>query len=180
MKDPETIMKEHKLMEYNILNNPDPKRSVFLEGLMDLEILINHIISVYFFGYREGGKVRLTDPAKDFEKNLLYKPWFGYKRKLELLKNCELISPTKFNELKNIGEERNKAAHRRSMQINEEISGWYKGSHKERNQKKSIGELIINDDDVEQYKKKCADCYAYLMVKVISLYNPDREDLKID
>lgn len=46
--------------------------------------------------------------------------------------------------------------------------------------------MNITDNDVEEYKKKFADCYAYLFFKGIYLrtgkedLNPDREDLKIE
>jgi len=104
---------------------------------------------------------------------------FGYNKKIKLLKLCGVISSTKFEELEKIGSDRNKAAHRMGMQINREVTGWFKGSEKERKSTKSITELITTDD-VEEYKKKCSECYAYLAVKPLYLSNPHRADLKIE
>ena len=175
-------MKENELVAYNLLNKPDVKRSIFLEGVILLEMLIDNIILTYFFSYPKEGKLHLTDHAKDFEKDIFYNPEFdlGYNKKIKLLKLCGVISSTKFKELEKIGSDRNKAAHRMGMQINREVTGWFKGSEKERKSTKSITELITTDDDVEEYKKKCSECYAYLMVKILSLYNPHREDFKIE
>lgn len=184
MKNLETRMKELAFSAYKLLSIPNINinRSIFVEGVIHLDNLINYIILYYFFGYLKEGKIYLTAHAKDFEKNVLYNSDvdFEYNKKLELLKRCRIITKPKFNELKKIGEDRNKAAHRMGMHFGGEVNGWFKGSEKERKSTKSITELITTDDDVEEYKKKFADCYAYLFFKVIYLRSPGIEDLDPD
>lgn|GEM_PF-5819591 len=64
MKDLETIMKEYKLVAYNLLNKPDLKRSVFLEGLIYLDNLINFIIFILFFWLSERREITFNRSCK--------------------------------------------------------------------------------------------------------------------
>lgn len=193
MKDLETRMKELAFYADNLLSEPNiiTNRSIFVEGVIHLDYLINHIILHYFLGYLKEGKLHLTDHAEDFEKNIIYNPAFDftYNNKIELLKSCGVINnKDKYNELKEIGSDRNKASHRMSIHFGKDVAGWFKGSRKGMYQKKlkSIEEVTITDKDVEEYKKKFADCYAYLFFKDLYLrtdkedLDPDREDSKIE
>jgi len=171
MRDLETIMKETKSFAYQLLNKPDLKRSVFLEGIIHLEIIIDNIILSYFFGYPLHDKIKISDKVGDFSKSILND--FTYRKKVNILKICGIISPEKGAELVDIVEKRNLAAHSIAIQLTPDLTGWIKG-RKQKELKK------IDDTFIEEYKKNFSECYAYLMVKLLSLYNPNREDLKIE
>lgn len=139
MKDLETRMKKLASSAYDLLSNSNINinRSIFVEGVIHLDYLINQIILDYFFGYLKEGESHLTDHAEDFEKNIIYDPDFDftYNKKIRLLRSCGVISKTKFKELEKIGSDRNNASHRLGIHFGKDVTGWFKGSRKEMYQK---------------------------------------------
>ena len=161
---------EYKSLAYQVLNKPDLKRSVFLEGVILLESIIDAIILDYFFDRPLDDEIDISDKGYDFNKYILND--FPYKKKLDILEGCKIISTEKIKALRKIREDRNRAAHQISLPIGGgDITGWFKG----RKQRKLIE---INDAFIEDYKKRVSECYADLRVALLSLNNRNRGNLK--
>ncbi len=65
MTDLETI-KEYKSLAYQVLNKPDLKRSVFLEGVILLESIIDNIILDYFFDRPLDDEIDISDRGENY------------------------------------------------------------------------------------------------------------------
>lgn len=171
MKDSENIVKENKLIAYQLLNQSNLKRSIFLEGIIILEMIMDNIISTYFFCRQLENKIEISEKAIEFDKFILSD--FKYGRKVDILKKCGVISEEKVKELIEIGEMRNTAAHSIDIKIDTDVATWIKG--------KKQKELIrIDETYIKEFKEKFSECYAYLMLKLLSLYNPHKDYFKIE
>ncbi len=92
---------------------------------------------------------------------------FSYMKKLYVLGGCEVISREKINALRKIGEDRNMAAHQISITLpigGTDITMWFKG-------KKQRKPIEISDTFIVDYIERVSECYAYLMVALLSLKN---------
>ncbi len=156
--DLETITRETKLVADQLLNRPDLKRSVLIEGVIHLEIIIDNIIEI-------------SDKVDNYNKFLIQD--FNYAKKIEILKKCGIINNEKAGKLNKIRDHRNMAAHNISLLLGKNLTGMIK-------RKKQKEFIIIDDCFIEEYKKTFSECYSYLMIKLLSMYNPYREDLKIE
>ena len=102
MKNLETIINETKLFAYQLLGKPLLTRSVFLEGTIQLEIIMDNLILAYFFSYLSQDKIEISDKAKDFSMCILND--FGYRKKVDILKSCKIIDSEQEKKLRAIGE----------------------------------------------------------------------------
>ena len=162
MTDLETI-KEYKSLAYQVLNKPDLKRSVFLEGVILLESIIDNIILDCFFDRPLDDEIDISDRGEKFSKYILNE--FSYRKKLDVLAGCEVMSREKIKALRKIGEDRNMAAHQISITLpigGTDITMWFKG-------KKQRKTIEINDAFIVDYMERVSECYAYLMAALLSL-----------
>lgn len=178
MANLETRIKRTEDVIYQRLKHANPNRSVFVEGCIYLENIIDILISERFSIYPEDGGVknfnhkRFCKVKKNFKNGELYKSKFY--TKIELLEHLRIISEEERIKLHEILNDRNDASHAMDMQITKKVTIQFKRNTKEINKQRPIQKLIVTDDDVEQYMKKCAKWYAYLLFKGIS-----KEHLKI-
>ena len=156
---------EYESRAYQVLNNPDLKRSVFLEGVILLESIIDGIILDYFFDRPLDDEIDISDRGYAFSRRILDD--FSYNKKLDILEGCKIVSREKIKALRKIGDDRNRAAHQISITLpinGNDITLWVKGKGR-----KQRGVIKINDASIEDYKKRVSECYADLMVALDSL-----------
>lgn len=163
---------EYKSLAYQVLNKPDLKRSVFLEGVILLESIIDTIILDYFFDRPLDDEIDISDRGYDFSKYILND--FSYKKKLDILEGCKIVFTEKIKALRKIGDDRNMAAHQISISLpigGTDITWWFKG----RKQRKTVR---ITDAFIVDYIERVSECYADLRVALLSPNNRNRGNLK--
>ncbi len=154
---------EYKSLAYQVLNNPDLKRSVFLEGVILLESIIDSIILDYFFDRPLDDEIDISERGYAFSRCIFNE--FSYNKKLDILEGCKIMPREKIKALRKIGEDRNRAAHQSSITLpisGNDITLWVKG-------RKQRGLIEINDAFIVDYKKRVSECYADLRVALDSL-----------
>lgn len=177
MKNRDQIIKESSNIAYSLIdpNLFGSERVIIVESIIQLEILIDAIITIHFFKL-PSNDMHLLPSHEHFERFILSQ--YNLAKKIELLNKCNLIDNNLKKTLNDLRKLRNDVSH--STICNDDLKKYYNDEYVDLNIK-FINEVLsnnfittnkiknINYDQVNQHIQNFVNCYSKLISLLINL-----------